>query len=109
MAAKTNGTSFPIWICSKKYALGINAWGVFSYISFGIVLTGYQSRLRTGGVFHYKSHREGDIKLASVLQQYRQLADHMATQITASYQSWTDFLTTAARLYKYPYHEQLMI
>ena len=33
----------------------------------------------------------------------------MATQITASFQSWTDFLTTAARLYKYPYHEQLMM
>ena len=47
--------------------------------------------------------------MASTLQQYRQLADHMATQITGSYQSWTDFLTTAARLYKYPYHEQLMI
>ena len=47
--------------------------------------------------------------MVSVLQQYRQLADHMAMQITGSYQSWTDFLTTAARLYKYPYHEQLMI
>ena len=47
--------------------------------------------------------------MASTLQQYHQLADHMATQITGSYQSWTDFLTTAARLYKYPYHEQLMI
>lgn len=47
--------------------------------------------------------------MASVLQQYHQLADRMATQITGSYQSWTDFLTTAARLYKYPYHEQLMI
>ena len=47
--------------------------------------------------------------MASALQQYHQLADHMATQITSSYQSWTDFLTTAARLYKYPYHEQLMI
>ena len=45
----------------------------------------------------------------TLLQQYHQLADHMATQITGSYQSWTDFLTTAARLYKYPYHEQLMI
>ena len=43
------------------------------------------------------------------LQHYHQLADHMATQITDSYQSWTDFLTTAARLYKYPYHDQLMI
>ena len=47
--------------------------------------------------------------MASALQQYHQLADHIATQITGSYQSWTDFLTTAARLYKYPYHEQLMI
>ena len=47
--------------------------------------------------------------MASALQQYHQLADHIATQITSSYQSWTDFLTTAARLYKYPYHEQLMI
>ena len=109
MAAKTNGISFPIWICSNGYALGINAWGVFSHISFGIVLTGYKSRLRTGGVFHYKSHRKGDIKLASVLQQYRQLVDITALQITGSYQSWTDFLTTAARVYKYPYHEQLMI
>ena len=34
--------------------------------------------------------------MASVLQQYHQLADRMATQITSSYQSWTDFLTTAA-------------
>ena len=47
--------------------------------------------------------------MASALQQYHQLADRMAAQITGSYQSWTDFLTTAARLYKYPYHEQLMI
>ena len=47
--------------------------------------------------------------MASILQQYRQLADITALQITGSYQSWTDFLTTAARLYKYPYHEQLMI
>jgi N12 class adenine-specific DNA methylase/adenine-specific DNA methylase len=37
------------------------------------------------------------------------MADHAATQITASHESWTDFLKTAARLYKYPYHEQLMI
>lgn len=47
--------------------------------------------------------------MASVLQQYCQLADFTATKVTGSYQTWTDFLTTAARLYKYPYHEQLMI
>ena len=32
-----------------------------------------------------------------------------AAQITHSKQNWTGFLTTAARLYKYPYPEQLMI
>lgn len=42
-------------------------------------------------------------------QAYAQMADHAAAQITGSYQDWTAFLTTAARLYKYPYAEQLMI
>ena len=35
--------------------------------------------------------------------------NHAATQITASHESWTDFLKTVARLYQHPYHEQLMI
>ena len=47
--------------------------------------------------------------MPSKLQLYSQLADHAAGQITGSYQEWTAFLTTAARLYKYPYNEQLMI
>ena len=47
--------------------------------------------------------------MVSNVQAYAQMADHAATQITGSNKSWTDFLTTAARLYKYPYHEQLMI
>lgn len=47
--------------------------------------------------------------MATNLQQYSQLADLTATKVTSSYQAWTDFLTTAARLYKYPYHKQLMI
>ena len=38
-----------------------------------------------------------------------QLADDTEREITGSYQQWTAFLTTAARLYKYPYREQLMI
>ena len=38
-----------------------------------------------------------------------QLADDTQREITGSYQQWTAFLTTAARLYKYPYREQLMI
>ena len=47
--------------------------------------------------------------MPSKLQFYAQMADHTAGQITESYQKWTAFLTTAARLYKYPYNEQLMI
>lgn len=40
---------------------------------------------------------------------YAELAEKTAKQLTDSVESWTSFLTTAARLYKYPYHEQLMI
>ena len=47
--------------------------------------------------------------MASNLQLYSQMADDTARRITGSYQQWTAFLTTAARLYKYPYNEQLMI
>ena len=47
--------------------------------------------------------------MPSNVQALAQMADHAATQITGSHQDWTDFLTTAARLYKYPYNEQLMI
>ena len=42
-------------------------------------------------------------------EMYAQMADHVATQLTGSWQEWTAFLTTAARLYKYPFHEQMMI
>ena len=37
------------------------------------------------------------------------MADKVATQLTGSWQEWAGFLTTASRLYKYPFHEQLMI
>ena len=40
---------------------------------------------------------------------YAQMAEKVATQLTGSWQEWAGFLTTAARLYKYPFHEQLMI
>jgi N12 class adenine-specific DNA methylase/adenine-specific DNA methylase len=38
-----------------------------------------------------------------------QMADEAQRQITGSLQGWTSFLSTAARLYKYPYAEQVMI
>ena len=40
---------------------------------------------------------------------YTQMAEEAAKQVTGSREQWTAFLTTAARLYKYPYNEQLMI
>ena len=43
------------------------------------------------------------------IEMYAQMADHVATQLTGSWQEWAGFLTTAARLYKYPFHEQMMI
>ena len=43
------------------------------------------------------------------LQAYAEQAERIARQITGSHLAWTAFLTTAARLYKYPYNEQLMI
>ena len=40
---------------------------------------------------------------------YAQLAEETAGRITASREAWKGFLTTSARLYKYPYEDQLMI
>ena len=40
---------------------------------------------------------------------YRQMAEQVSTQLVGSWKEWTAFLTTAARLYKYPFHEQMMI
>ena len=40
---------------------------------------------------------------------YMKYADEVMKNLTNSVGNWTDFLTTAARLYKYPYYEQVMI
>ena len=42
-------------------------------------------------------------------QAFAQLAEHTAERLTSSLANWTGFLATMGRLYKYPYHEQLMI
>ena len=47
--------------------------------------------------------------MPSKYQEYRQMAGTAERQLTSSYKSWTQFLRTAARLYKYPYNEQVMI
>ena len=43
------------------------------------------------------------------VQAFAQMAEQAARQLTGSRERWTAFLTTAARLYKYPYDEQLLI
>ena len=43
------------------------------------------------------------------LQMYSELARRQAEQVTRGRGNWTRFLDTAARLYKYPFAEQLMI
>ena len=42
-------------------------------------------------------------------QSFAQLAEFTAEHLTSSLANWTGFLTTVGRLYKYPYHEQLLI
>lgn len=39
--------------------------------------------------------------MPSKYQEYRQMADTAERQLTSSYKSWTQFLRTAARLYKH--------
>lgn len=43
------------------------------------------------------------------LQLLSELAEETAKRVTSSIENWTSFLITIGRLYKYPYHEQLMI
>ena len=42
-------------------------------------------------------------------QIYAQMADETARTISQDHRQWTAFLTTAARVYKYDYEEQLLI
>ena len=42
-------------------------------------------------------------------EMYAQMAEQVATNLTGSWQEWTGFLTTAARLYKYTFQDQMMI
>lgn len=47
--------------------------------------------------------------MATKVQTYAQLAEDTAKRLTNSLEAWTGFLTTVGRLYRYNYHEQLMI
>ncbi len=47
--------------------------------------------------------------MPSKTEEYLALAQRTANGLTRYWESWTDYLTTASRLYKYPFPDQLMI
>ena len=47
--------------------------------------------------------------MPSKTEEYLALAQRTANGLTRYWESWTDYLTTASRLYKYPFADQLMI
>ncbi len=47
--------------------------------------------------------------MPSKTEEYLALAQRTANGLTRYWESWTDYLTTASRLYKYPFAAQLMI
>ena len=47
--------------------------------------------------------------MPSKTEEYIALAQRTANGLTRYWESWTDYLTTASRLYKYPFADQLMI
>ena len=47
--------------------------------------------------------------MPSKTEEYLALARRTANGLTRHWESWTDYLTTASRLYKYPFADQLMI
>ena len=52
---------------------------------------------------------KGGLNMPTKAQSFAQLAEYTAEHLTSSLANWIGFLTTVGRLYKYPYHEQLMI
>lgn len=47
--------------------------------------------------------------MPSKTEEYYALAQRTASGLTRHWEAWTEFLTTASRLYKYPFSDQLMI
>ena len=47
--------------------------------------------------------------MPSKTEEYLALSQRTANGLTRYWESWTDYLTTASRLYKYPFADQLMI
>ena len=50
-----------------------------------------------------------EAKMPSKTEEYLALAQQTAKELTRYWENWTDYLTTASRLYKYSFADQLMI
>ena len=48
-----------------------------------------------------------EAKMPSKTEEYLALAQRTANGLTRYWESWTDYLTTASRLYKYPFADRL--
>ena len=51
----------------------------------------------------------GGMLMVTKYQMISYLAEDTAKEIAKNGQEWTRYLTTAARLYKYPFNEQILI
>ena len=60
-------------------------------------------------LFLYPKIRKRRNAMPSKTEEYLALAQRTANGLTRYWESWTDYLTTASRLYKYSFADQLMI
>jgi hypothetical protein len=60
-------------------------------------------------VLFYPQNLKKEAKMPSKTEEYLALAQRTANGLTRYWESWTDYLTTASRLYKYPFADQLII
>ena len=54
-------------------------------------------------------YKDKETQRAETYVKVSQLAEDMAKWVTRGEDEWNKYLTTAARIYKYPFHEQLLI
>ena len=54
-------------------------------------------------------HRLGDDEMTNKIWMIKQLTEEIAKEISEDPEQWIQFLDTASRVYKYAFHEQLLI
>lgn len=61
------------------------------------------------GVEKMSKYKDKETQRAEKCMRVSELSDDMAKWITRNEEEWKKYLTCAARIYKYPFHEQLLI